>query len=95
MKARLYTLEKDPWRLTSYRNDLRDLPDMDAEQAAPVLVKHSTKVTPFVAYTCDNDPEHLYTLPSAYVSEARRTRALRLWAEGHVYEMDSFRLLED
>lgn len=95
MRIKLYTVEKEPWRLESYRNDMRELPDMSSEQAAPLLVKHSTKATPFAAYTCDNDPEHLYTLPSAHVSEARRTRALRLWAEGKVHDLDALRTMED
>lgn len=95
MRAKLYTVERNPWRLESYRNDVRELPDMPAGEAAPLLVKYSSKNVPFVAYTTDAEPEYLYTLPTSYASDARRTRALRLWSEGTVFEREDLRIMED
>lgn len=95
MRVKLYTLERNPWHLESFRNDERELPDMPPGDAAPLLVKYSSKSVPFVAYTCDTDPEYLYTLPTSYASDSKRTRALRLWAEGSVFEREDLRIMED
>lgn len=94
MQVKLYELVRtDPlvngnsgsgFALRSFEDDVRTFEDVSPEDVAPRLAKECRRTCAFVGYTCDTDPEYLYTLPSSYSTEGRRKHALRLWATGNV-----------